>query len=62
MNSVSSACVVVSLMGQSYGAAGVTISLGLVGAERAKELVEFTTALEMEAVLQVSHEYVLREY
>jgi hypothetical protein len=41
------------LMLQSLKAAGVTINVGLVGADRTKELLLFTTALGMEGILQV---------
>jgi hypothetical protein len=38
---------------QSLKAAGVTINVGLVGPDRTKELLTFTTALGMEGILQV---------
>eukprot|EP00953_Heterococcus_sp_UTEX-ZZ885_P011780 6810-Heterococcus_DN1.PRE.2 len=41
---------------QSLKAAGVTINVGLVGPDRTKELLTFTTALGMEGILQVTSE------
>jgi hypothetical protein len=44
---------------QSLKAAGVTINVGLVGPDRTKELLTFTTALGMEGILQVNNTLVL---
>eukprot|EP00611_Tribonema_gayanum_P015078 TRINITY_DN267_c0_g1_i1.p1 TRINITY_DN267_c0_g1~~TRINITY_DN267_c0_g1_i1.p1 ORF type:complete len:358 (-),score=97.98 TRINITY_DN267_c0_g1_i1:206-1279(-) len=41
---------------KNLGAIGVTISMGLVGPERAAELVDFTGALDMEAIVQVTNQ------